>query len=44
MVLMLAARPKADPYSYLLLLEIHITKEADYAALTHILDSFQADF
>ncbi len=43
-VLMLAARPKANPTAYLLLLEIHITKEADYAALTHILDSFVADF
>lgn len=43
-VMMLAARPKANPTAYLILLEIHITKQADYSALTRILESFEADF
>mgnify|MGYP001150394544 CR=1 FL=1 len=43
-VFTLAARPKADPFAYLVLLEVHITKEASYAALTRILASFEADY
>lgn len=44
LVLVLAARPKANPTAYLLLLEIKITKDADLDALDHILKSFQASF
>ncbi|MCU0484698.1 MAG: S1C family serine protease [Anaerolineales bacterium] len=43
-VFTLAARPKADPFAYLVLLEVHITKEADWAALQRILASFEADY
>ena len=40
-VLMLAARPKADPTAYLLMVEIHVLSDADTEALFHILDSFE---
>jgi serine protease Do len=44
LVLVLAARPKANPTAYLLLLEIKITKDSDLDALDRILKSFQANF
>jgi serine protease Do len=44
MVLMLAARPKANPTAYLLLLEMKIIDDADLEALDRILKSFQANF
>ena len=44
LVLVLAARPKADPTAYLLLLEIKIITDADLEALDYILKSFQANF
>jgi serine protease Do len=44
LVIMLAARPKDDPYAYLLLLEVKVTKDADLTALDQILATFQANF
>jgi hypothetical protein len=44
LTLVLAARPKANPTDYLLLLEIKLVKDADLEALDRILASFQADF
>jgi len=40
-VMVLAARPKADPTAYLMLVEVRILSEADLEALIHILDSFE---
>ena len=44
LVVVLAARPKADPTAYLLVLEIVITNDADLEAFDRILSSFQANF
>ena len=44
MVLVLAARPKADPGSYLLLLEMKIVTDRDLDALDKIIQTFQANF
>lgn len=43
-VLILAARPKADPGAYLLLLEMKIVYDRDLDALDRILQTFQANF
>jgi serine protease Do len=40
-VLVLAARPKADPTAYLLIVEVRLVKNGDLDALFKILDSFQ---
>jgi serine protease Do len=40
-VLILAARPKADPYAYLIIVEVRLVKDGDLDALYKILDSFQ---
>jgi hypothetical protein len=40
-VLILAARPKVNPTSFLIILEVKITKNGDWDALQQILDSFQ---
>lgn len=39
-VFVLAARPKSDPYAYLILVEIHYITDADLEALTKILATF----
>lgn len=44
MVIILAARPKTNPEAYLLLLEVKIISDADLNALSHILETFQANF
>ena len=44
LVVVLAARPKANPTAYLLVLEVVITKDADLDAFGRILQSFQANF
>jgi serine protease Do len=40
-LIILAARPKSNPTAFLILLEIRITKDADFDALTEILNSFE---
>jgi hypothetical protein len=40
-VMVLAARPKATPTAYLMLVEVRILSDADLEALIHILDSFE---
>lgn len=44
LVLVLAARPKADPGAYLLLLEMKIVYDRDLEALDRIIQTFQANF
>jgi hypothetical protein len=40
-VLILAVRPKADPTSYLIIVEVKLVKPGDIDALFKILESFQ---
>ena len=40
-VLVLAARPKADPTAYLIIVDVYLVKDGDLDALFKILDSFQ---